>query len=52
MKEMAKGEDKEVALDQAEIHDKEEKYKVQAYTRVTILLMTGMKTLHNADQEP
>ena len=42
----------EVALDQEEIHDKEEKCKVQDCTRVTILQMTGKKTLHNADQEP
>ena len=39
----------EVALDQAEIHDKEEKCKTQAYIRVTILQMTGKKTLHNGD---
>ena len=33
----------EVALDQAEVPDKEEKCKMQAYTRVTILKMTGKK---------
>ena len=42
----------EVVLDQAEAHDNEEKCKIQAYTRVTILQMTGKKKLHNADQEP
>ena len=42
----------EVALDQAEVHDNEEKCKIQAYIRVTILQMTGKKKLHNADQEP
>ena len=42
----------EVALDQAEVHDKEEKCKIQAYTRVTILRMTGKKTFHNTDQNP
>ena len=40
---------KEVSLDQADIHDKEEKCKTPAYIRVTILQMTGKKTLHNAD---
>ena len=42
----------EFALDQAELHDNEEKCKIQAYIRVTILQMTGKKKLHNADQEP
>ena len=42
----------EVAWDQAEVHEKEEKCKIQAYTRVTILQMTGKKTFHNTDQKP
>ena len=42
----------EVALDKAEVHDKEEKCKIQTYTRVTILKMTGKKLLHNTDQNP
>ena len=42
----------EVALDQAEVNDKEEKCKIQVYTVVTILQMTGKKTFHNTDQEP
>ena len=42
----------EVALDQAEVHDKEEKCKIQADTRVTILRMTGKKTSKNTDQTP
>ena len=50
-RQMAKGEGKTVALHQTEVHDNEEKCKIQAYIRVTILQMTGKKTLHNADQE-
>ena len=42
----------EVALDKVEIHDQEEKCKIQAYTRVTILRMTGKKILHDTDQNP
>ena len=42
----------EVALDQAEVHDNEEECKIEAYIRITILQLTGKKTLHNADQEP
>ena len=42
----------EVALDKAEVHDKEEKCKIHAYTRVTILRMTGKRILHNTDQNP
>ena len=43
----------EVALDQTEVHDNEEKCKIQyPYTRVTILQMTGKKTFHNTDQNP
>ena len=42
----------EVALDKAEIHDQEEKCKIQAYIRVTILIMTGKKILHDTDQNP
>ena len=41
-----------VALDQAEVLDNEEKCKIQTFTRITILLMTGKETLHNANQEP
>ena len=56
----------EVAFDQAEVHDKEEKCKIwyltflffikcnffpSSYTRVTIQI-TGKKTLHNTDQNP
>ena len=37
-------------LNKAEIHDKEEKCKIQAYTRITILRMTGKKIFHNTDQ--
>ena len=42
----------EVALHQAVVHDNEEKCKIQAYIRVTILQMSGKKTLHSTDQEP
>ena len=42
----------EVALDQVEVHNKEEKFKIQAYTRVVILRMTGKKILHDTDQNP
>ena len=42
----------EAELDQAEVHDNEEKCKIQVYIRVTILQMTGKKKIHNADQEP
>ena len=42
----------EVAQDQAEVHDNEEKCKIQAYIMVTILQVTGKKTLHSAGQEP
>ena len=43
----------EVALDKTWVHDKEEKCKIQAYTRVTIPRMTGKKILHdNSDQNP
>ena len=42
----------EVALDQAELHDKDEKCKTQAYTRVTIPRMMGKKILYNTDQNP
>ena len=42
----------EVTLNQAEVHDKEDKCKIQAYTRVYILRMTGKKTFHNTDQNP
>ena len=51
MKGMARGEG-EVALDQVEVQDNEEKCKMQTYTRLTILRMTGEKTLHNTDQNP
>ena len=34
MKEVARGEGMKVALDQSEIHNNEEKCKIQAYTRV------------------
>ena len=52
---------KEVAFDQSEVHDNEEKCMIQAYTRVTILRMEGNKTIkrmedkkifHNPDQNP
>ena len=52
MKEMAKRRGEEVALDKAEVHDKEEKCKIQAHTRVTLLRMTGKKILHDTDQNP
>ena len=39
-------------MKQSEIHDKEEKCKIQAYTRVAILRMTGKKIFHNTDQNP
>ena len=42
----------EVASDQAELHNKEEECKIQAYTVVTILRMKGKKTFHNTDQNP
>ena len=42
----------EVALGKAEIHDREEKCQIQAYTRVAILRMTGKKILHDTDQNP
>ena len=42
----------EVALDQAEVYDKEDKCKIQAFTRATILRMTSKKTFHNTDQNP
>ena len=41
----------EVALDKTEVHNKE-KCKLQAYTRVTILRMTGKKILYDIDQNP
>ena len=41
-----------VALDQAEVYDNEEKCNTQAYTRVSILRMTGKKTFHSTDQNP
>ena len=41
-----------VALDQAEVHDNEVKCRIQVYTRVTMLRMTGKKTFHNTDQNP
>ena len=57
MKEMAKGEGKKLHWTKQrymimKINDNEEKCKIQAYIRVTILQMTGKKKLHNADQEP
>ena len=42
----------EVALDKVEVHDQEEKCKTQAYTRVSIIRMTGKKILHDNDQNP
>ena len=42
----------EEALDQSEVHDCEEKCKIQAYTRVTILRMTGKKIFHGTNQNP
>ena len=51
MKEMARG-GEEVAWDQSEVPDNEEKCKIQAYTRVTILRMTGKKTFCNNDENP
>ena len=42
----------EVALDQSEAHDNEEKCKVQAYKSITILRMTGKKSFHNTYQKP
>ena len=52
--ENGKKEREEVALDNAEIHDQEEKCQIQAYTRVTILTMTGKgkKTLQDTNQNP
>ena len=44
--------DEEVPSDQSEVHDNEKKCKIQVYTSVTILQMTGKKTFHNTDQEP
>ena len=44
--------EEEMALDQVEVHDNEEKCKIQAYIRVTILQITGKKMFHNAGQEP
>ena len=41
-----------VPLDKAEVHDKKRKCKIQAYTRVTILKMTGKKILHDTEQNP
>ena len=43
---------KEVVLEKGEVHDEEEKCKIQADTRVTILRMTGKKTFHNTDWNP
>ena len=49
----------EVALDQAEVHDSEEKWKIKAFTRVIILRMEDKRTIsrvndkkifHNTDQ--
>ena len=42
----------EVALDKVKVHDQEKKFKLQAYTRVTILRMTGKKILNDTDQNP
>ena len=42
----------EVALDQSEVHDNEERCKIQDDTMVTILRMMGKKTFHNTDQNP
>ena len=42
----------EVALNQAEMHDNDEKCKIQANTGVTILRRTGKKMFHNTDQNP
>ena len=42
----------EVPLDQIEVLDNEEKCKVQAYTVVTILKMTGKKIFHTTDYSP
>ena len=42
----------EITLGHTEAYDKEEIYKIQACTRVTILRMTGKKTFHNTDQNP
>ena len=42
----------EVALDHTEVHDNEEKSKIQASTRATILRKTGKKIIHNTDQNP
>ena len=39
----------EEALDQSEVDDKEEKCKIQAYTRVAILWMTGKTIFRNTD---
>ena len=35
--------EEEVELDQSEVHDSEEKCKMQGYTRITILRMEGKK---------
>ena len=42
----------EVALDKVEVHDQEEKCKIQAYARVNIIRMTGKKISHDTDQNP
>ena len=42
--------EEEVALDQAEVHEKGEKCKIQAYTKVIIIRMAGKKIFHNTDQ--
>ena len=39
------------ALDQSEEHDNENKCKIQVYTRVATLRMTGKKILQNTDQK-
>ena len=42
----------EGALDHSEVHDNEEKCKIQVYTMVTILRMSDKKTFHRTDQNP
>ena len=53
--------EEDVALDQSEVHENEEKYKTQASTRVTILQMEVKKSIlriedkeifHKTDQNP
>ena len=43
--------EEKVALDKAELHDSEEKCKVQAYTMVTILRMEGKRTILRVDNK-